>query len=118
MDNLFDSLTEDWISEPRSSHSISVRNDSPVPSNSSQHNVSQSKIPRYSYRSASSIGASNLTSSKRRSSGPIHNDLKIALSEKTSSYINASHSPVKGRSKLNNSPALRLSNIRNSSASS
>lgn len=118
MDNLFDSLTEDWISEPRSSHSISVRNDSPVPSNSSQHNVSQSKIPRYSYRSASSIGASNLTSSKRRSSGPIHNDSKNALSEKTSSYINASHSPVKGRSKLNNSPALRPSNKRNSSASS
>lgn len=119
MDRLFDSLSEDWISEPRSSHSISIRKDSPAPSNlSQQSSVSQSRIPRYNYRSASIVGASDLASTKRRSSGPIDEEPKNALSEKSSSYINASHNQVNGLLKTENSPEPRPTNKRHISTSS
>lgn len=113
MDKLFDSLSEDWISEPRSPHSISIRKDSPAPGNSSQKSsVSQSRIPRYNHRSASVVGASDLASSKRRSSAPTSREPKNALSEKSLSYINASHNQVKGLSKTENSPGPLPTNKR------
>lgn len=92
MEQLFDSLSEDWVSQPRSSLSIPIRSDSPAPGNSSQQsNVSQSRIPRYSSRSVSSLGAKGVVSSRRDLSDVPNKEKKSALEQRSSSDINASH---------------------------
>ena len=92
MDQWLDSLSEDWVSQPRSPHSSSILQgsilrDSPSPG----ANGSQSRIPRYKPRSVSGLSSTsgNDTGSLRfsRKNGQVDN----ALREKTSSNINASH---------------------------
>jgi hypothetical protein len=94
MDQWLDSLSEDWISQPRSPHSSPLiqsqtSRDSPSPPS---NNGSQSRIPRYKPRTASGLSAASgkesvQTSSIRRTSG-------AALKEKSSSNINASHKRI------------------------
>ena len=90
MDEWLDSLSEDWISQPRSN---SVPNTSPLPGNSSHDsNASQSRIPRYNPRSVSNTVGSGATQSERRSSSTTDPTKKAALSERSLSNINASQS--------------------------
>ena len=93
MDEWLDSLSEDWISQPRSSKSNSVLNTSPVPGNSShESNPSQSRIPRYHPRSVSDAARSVATQSQRRSLSTTDPKKKAALSERSLSNINVSQS--------------------------
>ena len=84
MDGWLDSLSEDWISQPRS-HSSSVVKDGYSPTSS----ASQSRIPRYKPRSSSTISNESkavLGKSKPRK-GSIN---ETALKEKTLSNLNSS----------------------------
>lgn len=81
MDELLDSLSQDWVSQPRSPHSEARR--SPIANSPSlSSNTSQSRIPRIkpSLPSRQSAG----TEGQRRSSLPTAR----ALSEKSSSRLN------------------------------
>ncbi|KAK4693485.1 protein NUD1, partial [Lecanoromycetidae sp. Uapishka_2] len=90
MDQWLDSLSEDWVSQPRSPHSSppvlsNTSKDSPSPSNYG----SQSRIPRYKPRTTSGLSTESgkelrPAPSMRRSSE------QGALKEKSSSNINAS----------------------------
>lgn len=92
MDQWLDSLSEDWISQPRSDHSSSiirssVSRDSPSPNN----NASQSRIPRYKPRAASALSAASEQNAPRQSSIRRSSARDAPLKEKTSSNLNASH---------------------------
>ena len=85
MDRWLDSLSEDWISQPRSAHSSSVVKDGYSPTSS----ASQSRIPRYKPRSTSTI--SNESKSVLGKSKPRKASInETALKEKTSSNLNTS----------------------------
>ena len=84
MDRWLDSLSEDWISQPRSAHSSSIVKDGYSPTSSS----SQSRIPRYKPRSISNI--SNKSKAVLGKSKPRGTSLnETALKEKTSSNLNS-----------------------------
>lgn len=104
MDEWLDSLSEDWISQPRSSHSNSILNTPPLPGNSShESNASQSRIPRYNPRSVSGVGSGATKTSERRSSSAANINQNTALIERSSSNMNASQRQgPKGNAKLNN----------------
>ncbi|KAL8682221.1 MAG: hypothetical protein Q9186_001680 [Xanthomendoza sp. 1 TL-2023] len=91
MDQWLDSLSEDWVSQPRSPHSVHLRRSSSalsVASNAS--NASQSRIPRLKPRNSSNLAPSSLTSSKRTSPSPV-DPKDRALKERSSSYLNITH---------------------------
>ncbi|KAL8798865.1 MAG: hypothetical protein Q9182_006321 [Xanthomendoza sp. 2 TL-2023] len=91
MDQWLDSLSEDWVSQPRSPRSDHLRRSSSalsVASNAS--NASQSRIPRLRPRNSSNLAPSGLTSSKRTSPGPV-DPKDRALKEKRSSHLNITH---------------------------
>ncbi|KAL8942029.1 MAG: hypothetical protein Q9211_001570 [Gyalolechia sp. 1 TL-2023] len=82
MDQWLDSLSEDWVSQPRSPFSEQARRSSSalsVPSPTS--NTSQSRIPRYKPRTSAS-------SAKRLSPGPSDSSRKSVLKERSSSNLN------------------------------
>ena len=84
MDGWLDSLSEDWISQPRSPHSSSIVKDGNSPTSS----ASQSRIPRYKPRSTSAISYE----SKALLGKPKPRNASIdetALKEKTSSNLNS-----------------------------
>ncbi|KAL6719440.1 Protein nud1 [Lecanora helva] len=91
MDQWLDSLSEDWVSQPRSPHSSSIlrrssSRDIPSPSTT----TSQSRIPRYQPRTVSSQSAAVSKGNGRLSSVRSSSQIDGALKEKPSSRINAS----------------------------
>ena len=85
MDGWLDSLSEDWISQPRSPHSSSLVKDGYSPPSS----ASQSRIPRYKPRSTSTI--SNESKAVLGKSKPRKASInETALKEKTLSNLNSS----------------------------
>ena len=85
MDGWLDSLSEDWISQPRSPHSSSLVKDGHSPTSS----ASQSRIPRYKPRSTSTISnESNAVLGKSKPRKASINE--TALKEKTLSNLNSS----------------------------
>ena len=104
MDEWLDSLSEDWISQPRSSHSNSVLNTPPLPGDSShESHASQSRIPRYNPRSVSGFSSGASKVSGRRSSSAAIMNQNTALVERSPSNMNASQRQrPKGHTKLNN----------------
>lgn len=87
MDQWLDSLSEDWISQPRTSHSNSIAQ-TPPGNSSRESNVAQSRIPRYNPRSVSKPGAPVKTLAEPKASSSA--DPKVALNESSLSDINAS----------------------------
>ncbi len=86
MDRWLDSLSEDWVSQPRPSPAPSILNGSPSVSDSSNTcNTSRSRIPRLKLRSGST-SAANLSSTTKRASQAEGNSQ--VLSERTSSTLN------------------------------
>ena len=124
MDRWRDSLSEDWISQPRSDHSSSVVKDGYSPTSS----VSQSRIPRYKPRSISNISNESkavLGKPKPRKTSLNETALKektslneTALKEKTSSNLNSSQQRLpNGQTKPQslNAASMRLRNRHDSS---
>ena len=92
MDQWLDSLSEDWVSQPRSPHSSSLQYSSILghtPSPTS--NGSQSRIPRYKLRSASNLSIASGERPGQINSIRRSNSNESALREKTASNLNASH---------------------------
>lgn len=88
MDQWLDSLSEEWVSQPRSSSPASVRRTSIVEgASSAASKVSQSRIPRYQSRSGSNPAAQSSIASKSRDQQEGKDD--NILGERTSSNINA-----------------------------
>ena len=87
MDNLFDSLSEDWVSQPGSQHSSPAVRDSPT----SMIDGSQSRIPMPKSRTSSAthnIGGS--VSERRASSRMSTGSQKNVLKARTQSELNSS----------------------------
>lgn len=87
MDQWLDSLSEDWVSQPRSQHSSSVLRDLPSPTSIG----SQSRIPRYKPRSASNLSATSGRQLGADSARRSNSTTKRALQEQSCSEINSSH---------------------------
>lgn len=87
MDQWLDSLSEDWISQPRTSHSNSIVQ-TPPGNSSRESNVAQSRIPRYNPRSVSRAGVPVTALAEPRASSSA--DPKVALNESRLSDFNAS----------------------------
>ncbi|KAL8641631.1 MAG: hypothetical protein Q9228_001580 [Teloschistes exilis] len=95
MDQWLDSLSEDWVSQPvspRSDHSR--RTSSALSAASPTSNVSQSRIPRYKPLAASTLSPNGATFAKRHSSGPVPQNGKSVLKERSSSNLNVSRNRV------------------------
>lgn len=89
MDQWLDSLSEDWVSQPRSPRSEHVRRSSSALSVASlTSNTSQSRIPRYKPRTGSNLAPQNTTPAKKGSGGLSEPDRTSALKERTSSNLN------------------------------
>lgn len=90
MDQWLDSLSEEWVSQPRSSSSASVRRISIVEGGSSAASKgSQSRIPRYRSQSGSSPAVQSSIVSRTKGSIPRDGKDDKVLGERTSSNINA-----------------------------
>ena len=120
MDKWLDSLSEDWISEPRSSNANSKIDTAQSPASSSlKSNLSQSRIPRCQSRSTSNLSMSDLTAPKQASFGQSHRRSTLALKERSSSDINAAQNQGFRKASQSSSPSLpRPSRNRVRSASS
>lgn len=89
MDQWLDSLSEDWVSQPRSPHSDQARRSSSAPSVASPtSNASQSRIPRYKPRASSSLAVAGAPQSKQTFTSLNHSGRKNALKERSSSNLN------------------------------
>lgn len=100
MDQWLDSLSEDWVSQPRSPRSDQLRRSSSalsVASNTSH--ASQSRIPRLKPRIASNLAPDGPLAAKRTSSGSADSNHQRILKQRSSSNLNAS------RNHLPDSPA-------------
>ncbi|KAL8788002.1 MAG: hypothetical protein Q9213_001894 [Squamulea squamosa] len=92
MDQWLDSLSEDWVSQPRSPHSDQLRRSSSALSvTSNASNVSQSRIPRLKPRTTTNRAIDGPVSSKRISSTSLDSNRQRILKERSSSNLNASH---------------------------
>ena len=90
MDQWLDSLSEDWISQPRSPHSDALRRSSSIRSaGSPSPSNSQSRIPRYKPQTSSNLGSSTATSSRRVSTLPNDAGRNAVLKERTQSNLNS-----------------------------
>ncbi|KAL8953405.1 MAG: hypothetical protein Q9222_000718 [Ikaeria aurantiellina] len=88
-----DSLSEDWVSQPRSPHSEQLRRSSSALSAASPtSSTSQSRIPRFKSRPGADLPSNRATSSKRISSGLGDPRRKNILQERSSSRLNVSQS--------------------------
>ncbi|KAI4284559.1 MAG: hypothetical protein L6R38_001325 [Xanthoria sp. 2 TBL-2021] len=100
MDQWLDSLSEDWVSQPRSPRSDQLRRSSSalsVASNTSH--ASQSRIPRLKPRMTSNVAPDGPLAAKRTSSGSVDSNHQRILKERSSSNLNVS------RNRLSDSPA-------------
>lgn len=120
MDKWLDSLSEDWVSEPRSSHSNFNIDTAPSPAHSSpKSNPSQSRIPRYKPRSTSNLRSSDMAAQTRKSLGQTNRRVTSALNESSSSDLNAAQPRGLRRASQSSSPLVpRPSGKRVGSASS
>ncbi len=116
MDRWLDSLSEDWISQPRSPHSSSAVKDGFSPTSS----ASQSRIPRYKPRSSSTL--SNESKAVLGKSKPRKDSInETALKEKTLSNLNSSQKRLPNgqiKPQCLNAASMRLRNRHDSSESS
>lgn len=103
MDQWLDSLSEEWVSQPRSSSPASVRRTSIVEGDSSAASKgSQSRIPRYQSRSSSNPAAQGSNISRAKGSIPRDGKDNKVLGEITSSNVNAQPKRLfSGSTKLN-----------------
>lgn len=103
MDQWLDSLSEEWVSQPRSSSPASARRTSVVGGNSSAASKgSQSRIPRYQSRSSSNPATQSSSISGAKGSLPRTGRDNKVLGERTSSNINAQQKRLlSGSAKLN-----------------
>ena len=107
MDEWLDSLSEDWISQPRSSHSNSTADLPPSSTHSSpRNNLSQSRIPRFKSRTASNLSGSDTAVSSRKLSGQADMRTTLPLTESTSSELNAAQRPRFRRASKTSSPLV------------
>ena len=116
MDRWLDSLSEDWVSQPRSANSSSVLKDGYSPTSS----ASQSRIPRYKPRSTSTISNESKAGLVKSKSRKVSLN-ETALKEKTLSNLNSSRQRLpNGQSKPEslNAASMRLRNTHDSSESS
>ncbi|KAL8769501.1 MAG: hypothetical protein Q9209_004562 [Squamulea sp. 1 TL-2023] len=91
MDQWLDSLSEDWVSQPRSPHSDQLRRSSSALSvTSTASNVSQSRIPRLKPRTTTNRAVDGPVSSKRISSASLDSNHQRILKERSSSNLNVS----------------------------
>ncbi len=120
MDKWLDSLSEDWVSEPRSSNSNSNIDSAPSPGNSSpKGSLSQSRIPRYNPRSTSQLSVTDNAAQTRKLPGQVDGRTTLALHESSSSNLNASQAQGLRRISKPSSPLVpRPSGERVRSASS
>ncbi|KAL8943033.1 MAG: hypothetical protein Q9216_001321 [Gyalolechia sp. 2 TL-2023] len=89
MNRWLDSLSEDWVSQPRSPLSEHTRRSSSALSVASQtSNASQSRIPRFKPRAGSNLASASASSAKRPSPGPTDSSRKNVLKERSSSNLN------------------------------
>ena len=89
MDKWLDSLSEDWVSQPRSPHSQQLRSSSSLPSASSPTSASsQSRIPCYKTGKLPSEAAQT---SRKSSLIPKQQSREVALKERSPSKLNSSH---------------------------
>jgi len=86
MDRWLDSLSEDWVSQPRSHHSSSIVGDSPSPTS----NGSQSRIPRLKTRTTSNLSSVGGTGPQIDPNRRSLNGKSKVLKDVTSASINAS----------------------------
>ncbi|KAI9870847.1 MAG: leucine rich repeat, partial [Pleopsidium flavum] len=101
MNRWLDSLSEDWVSQPRPSPPASLPNGSHLTSDdSSTFNTSRSRIPRFKPRSDSTSALKSSSTSKIASRAEVNNDSEI-LGERTSSTLN-----VRPRQSLENTTKL------------
>ena len=92
MDQWLDSLSEDWVSQPRSPRSGSLQNSSILRhSPSPTSNGSQSRIPRYKPRLVSNLSTASGERPRQINSIRSSDSNEPALREKTASNLNASH---------------------------
>lgn len=105
MDQWLDSLSEDWVSQPRSPQTEELRRNSSIFSAASANlNTSQSRIPRYKPRAFSSTGPKTNAPSRRVSSLPMEPSRTKVLKERTPSDLNASRPSDQNCSKKTKSP--------------
>ena len=84
MDQWLDSLSEDWVSQPRSQHSSLIVRESP----SNDRNESQSRIPRPKLRTVSGISATGRGDLERPSSRISDGSQRQILKARTQSELN------------------------------
>ncbi|KAL8853272.1 MAG: hypothetical protein Q9221_001883 [Calogaya cf. arnoldii] len=100
MDQWLDSLSEDWVSQPRSPRSDQLRRSSSALSvASNMSHASQSRIPRLKPRINSNVAPNGSLALKRASSGPVDSNHQRILKERSSSNLNVS------RNRIPDSPA-------------
>ncbi|KAL9609274.1 MAG: hypothetical protein Q9167_005943 [Letrouitia subvulpina] len=105
MDRWLDSLSEDWVSQPRSPQVEGLRRSSSILSATSiNSNTSQSRIPRYKPRISSSTGPKTNAPPRRVSSLPIGPSRAEVLKERTPSDLNASRPLHQNGSRKTKSP--------------
>lgn len=121
MDQWLDSLSEDWVSQPRSPFSDQARRSSSVLSVASYtSNNSQSRIPRYKPRTASNLVSGGAPSAKGLSPGFSDSTRKSVLKERTPSNLNIPRHREYGSAHHAGSPNARkqAGSKRNATASS
>ena len=119
MEKWLDSLSEDWVSEPRSPQSRSHDVSPALAISSENNNPAQSRIPRYKPRSASNLGGANVATPPKKAHSPGNRKTKQALSDKSSSTLNASRKQeLQGISKLQSPLGVRPINRRVASVGS
>ena len=90
MHRWLDSLSEEWVSQPRSS-TPSIANSSPKGTSSHASNASQSRIPRLKASSISAATGETVYPLKRKTSKRLDSKPNHILGERTSASINAAH---------------------------
>lgn len=108
MDQWLDSLSEDWVSPPRSPHSDQARRTSSALSVASlTSNASQSRIPRYKPRTGSNLASKSTPPSKQTSAGCSDSGRKSALKERSSSNLNIPRNRLTGDARSTGSAGAR-----------
>ncbi|KAL8761556.1 MAG: hypothetical protein Q9184_002321 [Pyrenodesmia sp. 2 TL-2023] len=121
MNQWLDSLSEDWVSQPRSPHSDQVRRSSSALSVASlTSNTSQSRIPRYKPRTSSNLASQNTPPTKKVTGGLSEQDRKKALEERSSSNLNIARNrdAYSARSPVSSGARNRPGSKRNASTGS
>ena len=113
MDQWLDSLSEDWVSQPRSQHTSSILQASP----SAESNGSQSRIPRPKLRTISSTSATKRGDLERPSSRISNGSHREVLQARTQSELNVSGKRINFKSDSPKPGTKTRQSYRNSSDS-